>query len=395
MTSVIAPLSYGLAQQPRSLLDELLDRICLLLQISDTQFEDAERRYHDVGRWLAGPGTPLGALQSRIYAQGSMRLRTTVKPRESRDEEYDLDIVFEIDDDRVGPLELYNAVRRRLEANDDYRARLTPLNRCLRLNYSGFHLDILPARRNPARIDGYIEVPDRELRAWHPSNPDGYAGWFERRCATMVSEQARAGMVEPLQAPCAEDLLATLRRSVQLIKRRRDNVFGARDDAPRSVVLTTLAGHLYGGQIATASALRATLDGIGSQVDAADRRGQRLVVLNPSRPDEDFSERWDDRPDEYQAFRRFIDQFATEIEQLSALEGMEEQAAMLNQMFGHGIGTRAADAYMRDMARAKASRNLGHIGPAIVVGRDAGRPNAPHTFHHAADRALASQERQD
>lgn len=68
-------------------LDELVVEICRTLQITETQFKDAEAHYQAVGMWLRETGSPLFTLRPVIYPQGSMALLTTVRPRGR--EEYD------------------------------------------------------------------------------------------------------------------------------------------------------------------------------------------------------------------------------------------------------------------------------------------------------------------
>ena len=364
-------------------LDALLDAIAITLQIKPDQFDDAERRYLEVGKWLSAPGSKLAHFKSRIYAQGSMRLKTTVRPREARGEEYDLDIVFEIDDATIGAMQLYRLVLERLRENPDYRDRIVELNRCIRLDYAGFHLDILPARRDPFHIDGCIEIPDCDLREWQPSNPNGYANWFELRC-TIARGVIRASAQQPLPEPEPADLLVSLRRVVQLMKRRRDNRFGDDGGAPRSVVLTTLAGDFYNGRQSTSDVLDATLAGIEARTAAEEAAGRRLVVLNPSHPEEDFSERWDAEPEEYRLFRKFIGQFRMELAQLRSTEGLDDQGRLLNEMFGQALGTQAVERYMRQMRQAMDVGLHRFKGPAIIVGGEEGRKPRAHTFHHGS-----------
>jgi hypothetical protein len=70
-------------------LDDLLDLICVELQLTRTQFLDAEGKYQAIGRWLAEGNSPLADQAIRIYPQGSMALGTTVRPRGH--EEFDLE----------------------------------------------------------------------------------------------------------------------------------------------------------------------------------------------------------------------------------------------------------------------------------------------------------------
>lgn len=47
-------------------MDELLDQICLSLQISSTQFEQAKQRYEAVGKWLKEDGSRIARLSPLI-----------------------------------------------------------------------------------------------------------------------------------------------------------------------------------------------------------------------------------------------------------------------------------------------------------------------------------------
>lgn len=158
-------------------LDDLLERICVKLQITPTQHELAEERYNAIGSWLEVPGTPLAAAKPIIYSQGSLRIGTTVRPLAH--EEYDLDLVcqLQIDLQRVkNPVVLLDAVEQRLKQHDTYKNMLERKNRCIRVKYANeFHLDILPACPDLTSGNGCVMVPDREAKEWKASNPKGYA----------------------------------------------------------------------------------------------------------------------------------------------------------------------------------------------------------------------------
>lgn len=285
-------------QPDTSDLDEVVSEICLGLQISPTQFELARGHYEAVGEWLGGDGSPLADLAPRIYPQGSMALRTTVRPRQR--EEYDLDLVLEVPPSVANPMLLYEQVADRLAANKTYKPKLERMKRCLRLNYEHeFHLDILPARRDRERGSTCIEVPDTALEAWKSSNPLGYIMWFERKCAfdaLLKAEREQA----PLPPPMPESQARVLRQVVQLMKRRRDNVFKGADRAPRSVVLTTLSATFYAGEESLTRALHQALAAIATAVTRAHPRA--IEVRNPTNQEELFSESWTNDPEAYRAF---------------------------------------------------------------------------------------------
>jgi hypothetical protein len=360
-------------------LDDVVRQICLGLQISPTQFELARGHYEAVGEWLGGEDSPLAVLAPRIYPQGSMALRTTVRPRLR--EEYDLDLVLEVPPTVMNPMLLYEQVADRLAANGTYKPKLERMKRCLRLNYDHeFHLDILPARRDRVRGSTCIEVPDTKLEEWKPSNPAGFVAWFERQCDEATRPKAEREQI-PLPPPLPQRQLQVLRQVVQLMKRRRDNSFRGSDDAPRSIVLTTLAGRLYIGGESLTCALQQVLAAIDSAVARAHPR--LIEVRNPTNADELFSEAWTNRA-AYQGFTQFIRDFLLEVTALREVEGLDVVGQRLDRMFGDQLGKKALEAYGQRFEAAKAAQDLRFGAPGIILGGKEGRPSPSHTFHHGA-----------
>jgi len=68
-----------------------MDRVLRDLELSPTQLADAQQSYQAVTQVLAKAGTPVAPHLPFMFAQGSMRLGTTVKP--IGQDEHDLDIV--------------------------------------------------------------------------------------------------------------------------------------------------------------------------------------------------------------------------------------------------------------------------------------------------------------
>src|SRR5690606_11233723 len=148
--------------------------------------------------------------------QGSMALRTTVRPL--RGEEFDLDIVCQMDGWLGSPLALHEAVGRRLKEHGEYAKMLERKKRCWTLNYAGdFHLDTLPARDDRSRpYDHSIQIPDRTTpNEWQASNPKDYVAWFDGRARSYYAAMD-AKRQAPLPKPQPHDAGDPLRRAVQL-----------------------------------------------------------------------------------------------------------------------------------------------------------------------------------
>jgi hypothetical protein len=364
----------------RVLIDSLLAKLCVLLQLTQTQHDAAERSYKAVGGWLGGDGSPLAIIEPEMYPQGSMALGTTVRPRGRV--EYDLDFVFQVAGISIGPMELYNFLLRRLRQHGDYQARLVqdPLpRRCLRLNYAGqFHLDVVPARIDPIRGLPFVEVPDRELKKWVSSNPVGYRWWFEEQCArTVLIEKAAQ---EPLPPAKPADQKPLLAKVVQLIKRHRDMVYDGDDDAPSSIVITTLAGLSYRGDPSLSSSMEQVLGSVLRWI--AEAGPQRISLCNPANADERLMDGWSD--DRYRKFVSFVGNFHARIAALGQIRGLDAVGGDLRRLFGDEIGnergviSKALREYVEELRKSGSMR---FTSTGLALGATKGMTIRPHTFY--------------
>ena len=355
-------------------LDFLLDQVAQSLELTPSQYENAVRKYGAVGGWLSQPDSPLAPRRPLIYPQGSMALRTTVRPILAL--EYDLDLVCQMDGGDLSAMELYDLLYERLAANEIYRSRLETKNRCVRIQYANdFHLDIIPGTPDPARPARCILVPDCELQSWTPSYPLGFVTWFHLRArGEFVVTKAMVPL--PPQTILEKTILGV---AVQLIKRRRDVRFNAGDLAPRSIILTTLSGHFYRGEATAAAAVLNILEEIERAIAAVAPR--RLDVTNPTNPDEHFSDSFTD--ESYGAFVTFIKSFRREIADLIEANGLPELQRRLEEMFGDGPASAAVKAFAQEFEKKRADglRFGATSGLAIVGSRtDAPHPVSRNTF---------------
>jgi len=237
-------------------LDLLLFDACDSLQLSPTQHRKAEDRYHAIAKVISAANGPFSRWESNTYSQGSMRLRTTVKPI---DTPHDLDLVceFDVSHSEVYPMLLIDDMFQLFDEHGVYGGMVTRKNRCVRIEYKDeFWLDILPACRDDQNGGTCVQVPDRDLCHWKASNPIAYAGWFEnvsRRIVVKFSDSRRElivaeATVEPLPALQVAEEKTMTQLVVQLLKRWRDVHYANSEYPPISIVLTTLAADLYTGE---------------------------------------------------------------------------------------------------------------------------------------------------
>ncbi len=325
-------LSWSTVQE----IDFLLEKVVEDLQLTPTQYKAAVDHYEAVGRYLEHPKSPLAQLRPAIYPQGSMALQTTIKPIGRQ--EHDLDLVQQTLPSGRDPMWLYETTYAWLAANPVYKPILERYKRCIRLNYaksSRFHLDVVPAEPDLAKPVPCIQVPDRNIRDWTPSNPLGYIAWFNARSIIRLREGIRA--MAPLPAQQSADDKPPLPLAVQIFKRRRDWAFRDDvDDAPRSVLLTTLAGLHYAGEASPLESLYTILASIELEIDRA--APDTIVVVNPMNADESFTEAFNDVS--YRKFIAFIRRFRRELADLLAVSG---GIPALHSQFATMFGDERAD----------------------------------------------------
>jgi hypothetical protein len=344
------------------LTDDVLVRLCSILQLNSTQFLLAENHYHAICDWLDRDESPLKRFHPELYPQGSVALGTTVKPQLG--EEYDVDLVCElaVDPNSVPrPVVLLDLIEKRMRESEIYRSRLERKRRCLRVNYEhNFHLDILPACPDPGSGPNCLVVPDRDDVCWRASNPKGFIKWFKTKGALRPPSRSDGRAMAkdataPLPQPETAEQKNTLQLSVQLFKRWRDIHYANNGElAPVSIVLTTLMGdHYYGEQSVSLN----LANSVQSIIDSLPTVG-RLVVVNPSHVQEDISERWED-PKAYAAFVVGLHEFRRQMSELSKAQDMGQQSVLLQRMFGEKFIKKAFEEQGETLQKYRDAQKMG------------------------------------
>ncbi|MEW4564205.1 nucleotidyltransferase [Bremerella sp. JC770] len=341
--------------------DEILERLCELLQPTISEWNDAEQKYKAVGNWLSVPNTRLAPFYPDIKYQGSALLGTVVRPWER--EEFDVDLLCLLSGINLAatpPIDVFEMVAQRMEENATYRELMVRKERCIAINYAGqFHLDIVPAVFADSS-SSRLYIPDRSSKIWIRTDPFGYAQWFAKRTRlTEVSEGriVRAD-VAPLPPARRASEITTLQRMIQLAKRRRDIYFDGRDDAPKSIALTTLLANCYRGEELCTDGL---IGALGRILQEIRQTPGILYVPNPVDPSENLGRHWNEQS--FRRFVRFVEQFHEEMIELLSTNGIDTINALLTEMFG-GKASQALTKYAEAM---QASRRAGTIGFASAT----------------------------
>jgi hypothetical protein len=368
----------------------ILERLCEVIEPTNTQKETAKDRYEAVGAWLAEASSFLFS-NVRISPQGSFALGTAIKPLNGF--EYDVDLLcrFTAMAGGRGPEELKRILGDRLREHGKYKLILDNMPRCWRLDYAGeFHMDITPSIPNPRCLNGGELVPDRNLHAWKATNPSGYLALFEKRAAlaptmrTMKSFVAMdsLGRVDPF--PQHVGFKGVLRRIVQLLKRHRDIYFAGGEDSlrPISVILTTLAAQAYEFCVGKYT-FDSEFDVVASVVQAmpwfieqSTLYGKpHWVIANEATEGENFAEKWNAHPERAFAFYEWHARMLSDVQQLATLEGSDRVTKRLEEAFGSQPVRQVVNAMAEEVNIARRNHTLA-VAPVVGIVTSATAPRA-------------------
>lgn len=314
--------------------DDVLEALAEAIDIPDHLFEKATSRYDAIGRHLEE--SSLGRYDPEISPQGSMLLGTVIRPLDDTDE-FDVDLVCKLETDKKSFTQkgLKEAVGEEIKGyarSNGMQNPPTEGKRCWTLVYSKddkFHMDILPAipdrqayrafleskghRQIAAQtnfVDHAIAITDQEhdhyeriSEDWPVSNPKGFAAWFRSKHSPEMDRRKHLkvdrGVYMKVDDVPDHKVKTPLQRAIQLLKRHRDSMFKGSDDAPISIIITTLAAHSYQGEQSISAALKTILLNMERHIE--DRGGEKWVQ-NPINPEENFADKWPKHPERQKAF---------------------------------------------------------------------------------------------
>jgi hypothetical protein len=360
-------MSHPVLETIEDQLSELLELVCLQLQLPDSLFEKANTSYQHVGEWLSAHDSHLAIDAPVVFPQGSMALRTTVKPRAR--EEFDVDGVCVLQRDRrADPTVVFSDVVARLKQHQTFGQMMRTESRCITLNYQAqYRLEIVPAVPDPISGGTALLIPDRSRQSWIPTDPKGYASWFETQ-SLPFAERRIAASVEPLPSNQRVREKTVVQRIVQLVKRRRDVQLNGRNDSIRSIVLTTLCAENYRFELGLIDALEGVLRRIEQSIRAASP--SQLVVPCPTNSDENLASNWCSDLDHYREFVHFVLEFQIAIQEIKRQRSLQRVTAMLKRLFdpdSRGIVEQAVRAYTEKYAKAREQGRIRLVPKSSVL----------------------------
>ena len=374
----------------------LLEKLAASLDIGESQYEQAETAYKAVGNWLGKEDSPLAKFKPVIFAQGSFRLGTVVKPI-GEDGEYDVDLALLLfaHQNQISQSELKQIVRDRLRQHEKYRYMLLPeKRRCWTLQYSEsakFHLDIVPAIPNTrfgemlahsveSTSKNGILITDNVLNCYSVSNPVGYAEWFKTKQIVFLNEselllgKEKRANIEQLPSYQAN---TTLQKVVQILKRNRDYLYSDDENRPISIIITTLAARAYQNQANVFDALE---DIIARMPLFIETRGGDPWVSNPVNLTENFADKWKTYPIRQQEFIKWLKNLSNSLKLTLAKDGLDEQAVILRKAFGENPVNEAISRYGDEIRDLKRSESLFLTRDSGMLSSTGSIRNEPHRF---------------
>ena len=364
-------------------LNILYSKLAESISITDAMADAAERSYKSVGRHL-DDDTSLG--ETDVYTQGSFALGTVIRPISGEDEDYDIDLVCEMEDAASAPAShIKKAVGRSLRG---YRKDTEDEGkRCWTFQYDKFHMDVLPCSPDITHCSD-----DTAIRLTHKnpdgsysdrySNPKGYRDWFIAK-AGRPYEVARSRASSTTSCSLEEvpeySVKSPLQQAVQILKHHRNIMFAGRDDAPISIIITTLAARAYRNEQGTFDAIQGILSRMDQYVEC---RNGVYRIKNPVDEYENFADKWNDCPEKATAFHDWLAAARSDlVDTVLNTKGMDK----LKEHLGSCMGNRQANAAFKEFGGTLKSRrengklfaSAAGIAPLALHGEKA-IPN--HTF---------------
>lgn len=362
------------AESRTSKLGEIYSAIAEKLNITKTQFEAAKTSYEAVGNYLR---EKLGDDETHqadvdVFPQGSMGLGTVVRPSDET-EDFDVDLVCRLNDG-VDYSEWFikNSVGDALKDHEVYKKKILEKGegkRCWTIDYDLYHMDVLPC------VPISADTSDNSIRLTHKnpdesyipkySNPEDYRDWFLSNAKKLPGGLALAcesrEFGELVKLP-VYTLKLPLQKAIQLLKRHRNLMFADapnKDDAPISIIITTLVTMAYQGEQNVFTLIENALKVLPDLVKD-DASG--YCVKNPVIPEENFAEKWNTNPEKAAAFKEWCDRAFKDLVEKPKMLVLPE----LVKWLGKCLGEKPTAAVYEEMLESQ--RKLRESGRAVVTG---------------------------
>ncbi len=299
-------------------IDEMLNKIDKQIEISETQYEKAKSSYEAVGNYLINNME----YDAKVFAQGSFKLGTVIKPISDRDE-YDIDLVALIDHKFIDAKQLKNFVGDILKNSERYSEKIKEGKRCWTIDYAedaSYHIDILPTMKSITYArDNKIIMTNKNLKEMNyefmETNPEAYYNWFIKRMQEerkkLYEEYAINNKVNIEEIP-EYKIKTKLQIAIEIVKRYRDIKFKDMIEIkPISIILTTIMAEVYTGNESVYELIKKFSEEYMTHIEK-DKNGN-FIIRNPVNIEENFADKWQIHPERKKAFFEFMRDLKKEI----------------------------------------------------------------------------------
>lgn len=345
--------------------DMMLRHIAKELDIAEDKFNKAVDSYKAVGIYLSNHINS----EVNIFAQGSFRLGTVIKPLSDEDD-YDIDLVCRINKYFSNPQTLKNEVGQALKDSDRYSKMLQDEGkRCWTLKYSDdaqYHMDILPAIKDVTyNNDKKLKITTKDentgVYKFTTTNPEAYFDWFNSRQKEekrKLLENYAFRNNEKIEDVPEYKVKTTLQVALQILKRYRDKKFENNlEDKPISIILTTIMAQIYDGESNVYELIKNFAHNYHKYITI--KNGIDWVE-NPVNSEENFADKWQIYPERKKAFSFFIAELKNDIINNTFLTSgnLLEESENYKKLFGTKIVERA---YISIGENSKTLRESGNM----------------------------------
>lgn len=382
-------VDYTWLNNPRDVAERLLLDVAAKIQLSPSQYAQAETNYRALSSWIDEGDHLLSNRVTDIYPSGSFAIGAAILGQ-VRADQHDVDVVIELDlplssDPEIVLKALEEAVKR--DPGTRYHALTKRQSRCVTVTYKDKRtIDLMPVVRDwskPDHVSRLFHFNEEKGESYTKEiNPAGFAEHFRRSTLTSASFNKRfvgalsiANKADIQDMPEFEPLYAKAPRVValQLLKRKRNLRWRKLDrkdrfrkppsvaQAAMSLDQTYSSDYLIDETIMLAEHIR-------GEIAYAGQHGDLLSVTNPAWPPDVFTDRW---PESLQSQRLFADDLADLADDLKLLRqgvSIAEQSRILSTHFGERVSGHALNSLGEAMSNArKAGRTMASSSGRISI----------------------------
>ncbi len=396
-------------------LDDLLLDVCTAIELSDNDRRIAESRYRQLKEHLERSTSPLRPYlvdeDSRIYAQGSMAIGTTVVSGD-KDDRYDVDALVEMNvpafwDEAKVLDSLFEALQDFPGAKEIVRC-----TRCVQIRFSVMHMDVTVMQpATPPRIEragNIFHSPDKGAGVRVPANPWGFSQWFRNEVPpntaltkSLASRRTTSGIdrlqqrevlakVEQENLPPMIPPRVDAEQAITLkLFKRFINLKYAHIDLrrPPSIYLTKLAADVGAIPTGLADQLIAYAAWIAARMEETLESPDLPDDRNPSYRDDRLNDRWPDTRRDKEYLLEAANEMVEDL-QRAKRSSIVDILSILKNLFGERIAEKSFETLSKRYENTAGAKNLGYekgtgavLSSATVASPAIIRSAQAQTFH--------------